>query len=274
MHTPRTVGIASVDLRETRAKTPPRTFAGNAYPANCNFASAPQPAPPPLALPALSYTSCLRALLLPAPQRGQTAEPTLLSDQLEEELMAARKSSNGDQAQDAIELLTTDHRNVKALFKRFETLKDEDDSDDEKSEIVARICAELTIHSTIEEEIFYPAVREAIDDQDLMDEADVEHAGAKELIAQLESAEPGDDHYDAKVTVLSEYIDHHVKEEEGEMFPKAKKAIDTQEIGAELAARKAELAAEMGLDEQEADDEVAIPPAGRKTAKTPARRAR
>jgi hypothetical protein len=90
-------------------------------------------------------------------------------------------------------------------------------------------------------------VREAIDDEDLMDEADVEHASAKDLIAQLEEGSPGDDHYDAKVTVLGEMIDHHVKEEEGEMFPKAKKAIDTNAVGAELAARKAELQAEMGV---------------------------
>ena len=101
----------------------------------------------------------------------------------------------------------------------------------------------------MEEEIFYPAVRAEIDDQDLMDEADVEHASAKELIAQLEEASPGDDHYDAKVTVLGELIDHHVKEEEGQMFPKAKKAIDTEAVGAELAARKAELEAELGIGE-------------------------
>jgi len=108
----------------------------------------------------------------------------------------------------------------------------------------------LTIHATCEEEIFYPAVREAIDDMDLMDEADVEHASAKDLIAQLEAAGPQDDHYDAKVTVLGEMIDHHVKEEEGEMFPKASKAIDTEAVGAELAARKAELSAEAGLPEE------------------------
>jgi hemerythrin-like domain-containing protein len=111
----------------------------------------------------------------------------------------------------------------------------------------------LTIHATVEEEIFYPAVREAIDDEDLMDEADVEHANAKNLIAQLEEASPGDDHYDAKVTVLGEMVDHHVKEEEGEIFPKAKKAIDTVSVGAELAERKAELQEEMGMAEHSAD---------------------
>ena len=106
----------------------------------------------------------------------------------------------------------------------------------------------MTVHATIEEEIFYPAVREAIDDEDLMDEADVEHASAKELIAQLEAANPGDDQYDAKVTVLGEMIDHHVKEEEGEMFSKARKAdIDSASLGEELAIRKAELKEELGI---------------------------
>jgi hemerythrin superfamily protein len=154
----------------------------------------------------------------------------------------AKKSSGTD----AIALLMADHKEVKAMFKEFESMKAGDSNDEEKAELVARICTALTIHATIEEEIFYPAVREAIDDMDLMDEADVEHAGAKDLIAQLESASPGDDHYDAKVTVLGEMIDHHVKEEEGEMFPKAKKAIDTGVVGAELEARQAELTQELG----------------------------
>jgi hypothetical protein len=102
-------------------------------------------------------------------------------------------------------------------------------------------------HEIPEEEIFYPAVRAAIDDADLMDEADVEHAGAKELIAQLVAMEPGDDHYDAKVTVLGENIDHHVKEEQGEMFPKAKKAkLDLAALGTKILARKKELHARSG----------------------------
>ena len=158
--------------------------------------------------------------------------------------MPTSKSSKAS-PQDAIELLTADHKSVKALFQSFEKIKGDDNAAEEKAELVQRICAELTIHATIEEEIFYPAVREGIDDEDLMDEADVEHASAKDLIAQLESASPGDDHYDAKVTVLGEMIEHHVKEEEGEMFPKARSAIDVDEVGAELAARKAELTEEV-----------------------------
>jgi hemerythrin superfamily protein len=151
---------------------------------------------------------------------------------------------------DAIQLLTADHKEVKAMFNEFESLKANEDADDEKADLVQRICTALTIHATVEEEIFYPAVRAAIDDEDLMDESDVEHAGAKHLIAQLEEASPGDDHYDAKVTVLGELVEHHVKEEEGEMFPKAKKAIDAILVGAELAERKAELQAQMGVAEE------------------------
>jgi len=171
----------------------------------------------------------------------------------EENMPTTRARSEKPANQDAIEILMADHKEVKAMFKEFESLKENDGADEEKAALVERICIALTIHATVEEEIFYPAVREAIDDKDLMDEADVEHASAKDLIAQLEEGNPGDDHYDAKVTVLGEMIDHHVKEEEGEMFPKAKKEIDTIAVGAELASRKAELRAEMGVGD-------AVPP--------------
>ena len=111
-----------------------------------------------------------------------------------------------------------------------------------------QICEELTIHTTIEEEIFYPAARAAINDDDIMDEADVEHAGAKELIAQIQAMKPDESHYDAKVKVLGEEIDHHVKEEQGEMFPKVRKTkLDLAGLGAQMAARKAELKEEMSV---------------------------
>lgn len=158
---------------------------------------------------------------------------------------------------DAIALLTADHKTVKGLFKQFEELTKQDDVDDEKARLVQRICSELTVHAQVEEELFYPAVREAIDDDDLMDEADIEHASAKDLIAQLEDLEPGDDHYDARVTVLGEYVDHHVKEEEGEMFGKARKAdVNTRELGEQIAERKEALKAELGIED---DDEAAMP---------------
>lgn len=142
---------------------------------------------------------------------------------------------------DAITLLTDDHKAVKKLFKTYHSLVDQDGTDEQKGDVAGQICRELTVHATIEEEIFYPAVRAAIDEQDLMDEAEVEHATAKDLIEQIEGMSPGDELYDAKVTVLGEYIDHHVEEEQNEIFPKAKKAVDTHALGEQLEARKAEL---------------------------------
>ena len=157
--------------------------------------------------------------------------------------MTAKTKSEGTNAgSDAIEMLTSDHKRVKALFKKFAGLKEQSTDAEEKAALAMEICDELTLHAEIEEEIFYPAVRNAINDSDLMDEALVEHAGAKELIAQLKEMDPSDELYDAKVSVLGEQIDHHVKEEEGEMFPKAKRAkVDTEALGARMADRKAEL---------------------------------
>ena len=155
-----------------------------------------------------------------------------------------KQKPKGKPGQDAIALLTADHKKVKKLFKDFEKLKDGDGSAREKAALVKQVCMELSVHAKVEEEIFYPAVRRAIDADDLMDEADIEHAGAKSLIAQLEAMKPGDDHYDAKVTVLGEYIDHHAKEEQDEMFPKVKKAkVDTVQLGERISKRKQELQA-------------------------------
>jgi hemerythrin superfamily protein len=143
---------------------------------------------------------------------------------------------------DAISLLTEDHKKVKELFEKFEKLSDR--SKVNKKKIADQICLELTVHTQVEEEIFYPAVREPIKDDDMMDEAVVEHASAKELIAQISEMDPGDELYDAKVKVLSEQIEHHVEEEEGEMFPKVRKAkIDLEALGEQMAARKEELMA-------------------------------
>lgn len=165
------------------------------------------------------------------------------------------QSSKG--SQDAIALLIEDHKKVLKLFKEFEKLKEEED-EERKQQLVTLICAELTIHTQIEEEIFYPAARDAMDEQDILDEAEVEHAGAKTLIAQLSSMEPGDDLYDAKVTVLGEYIEHHVKEEHDELFPKVRKAkVDIEALGVEMMERKMELQESMGLNEggEEEDEE-------------------
>jgi hemerythrin superfamily protein len=144
--------------------------------------------------------------------------------------------------QDAIELLTADHEKVKGLFEQFDKLSDR--SKVNKKKFADQICLELTVHSQIEEEIFYPAVRAAIKDDDMVDEAVVEHAAAKDLIAQIREMDPGDDLYDAKVKVLSEQIEHHVGEEEGEMFKKVRAArLDLAALGDEMAMRKDELMA-------------------------------
>lgn len=170
----------------------------------------------------------------------------------------SKSKSTSKGGQDAIALLTEDHKKVQAMFKAFEKLKEDDASEEEKAEIVQQTCQELTIHAEIEEEIFYPAARTALDDEDadLLDEAEVEHATAKDLIEQLEVMEPGDELYDAKFTVLGEYINHHVKEEQDEMFPKVRKTdLDLQALGAELAERKQELMAELGAESDEDEDE-------------------
>ena len=159
--------------------------------------------------------------------------------------MTTSSSAKSSGKSDAISLLVTDHKKVKKLFKDFDKLKESGDSED-KREIVMEICTELSIHAQVEEEIFYPAARMAIDDDDLLDEAIIEHASAKELIAQLEAADPADAFYDAKVTVLGEEIEHHVEEEETEMFVKVKKSkLNLAELGEEMALRKEALMSEM-----------------------------
>jgi hypothetical protein len=173
--------------------------------------------------------------------------------------MATTKNASDKQnGQDAIALLTDDHKKVKKLFRDFEKLKENGEKGN-KAELVRQACLELAIHTQIEEEIFYPAAAGALDEQDLLDEAEVEHASAKELIAQLQEMEPGDELFDAKFTVLSEYVKHHIKEEEGEMFPQLEKSeLDLEELGARLEQRKQELMEEMGpadADDEEIDEE-------------------
>ena len=143
---------------------------------------------------------------------------------------------------DAIKLLKDDHREVKGWFADY----DKTDDDARKQELADKICLVLTVHAQIEEEIFYPAAYEAIDDDDLLDEAEVEHASAKELIAQIKAAKVGDPLFDAKVTVLGEYINHHVEEEETELFPECRASkMDLKTLGDRISTRKAELMAAM-----------------------------
>ena len=134
-------------------------------------------------------------------------------------------------------MLRADHADVKALFAAFDKLKSDGPR---KASIVTQICDALTVHARLEEEVFYPAARGAVRDDALMDEADVEHQSTKSLIAQLRAMSPGDDLYDAKVTVLKEYIEHHVKEEHSEMFPKVKASkLDLVKLGAEMQRARA-----------------------------------
>jgi hemerythrin superfamily protein len=154
---------------------------------------------------------------------------------------AARKQSPATEAgpfTDAIALLEADHREVDSYFDAFQ----EATSDTDKKTLADKICLALKVHTQIEEELFYPPAREATGDGDLLDEALVEHTGAKTLIAQIEAMMPGQPLYDAKVKVLGEQVRHHVEEEETELFPEVRETkLDLDALGAKLAARKAEL---------------------------------
>jgi hemerythrin superfamily protein len=154
---------------------------------------------------------------------------------------ATQAGRRTDQTQsDAIALLKSDHRQVEDWFQQFEKAR----SDDRKRDLAKKICDALRVHTQIEEEIFYPAFYEATSDEDLHHEAVIEHDGAKKLIAEIESSGPDDDFYDARVSVLSEMIKHHVKEEEQRdgMFAKARSSgMDLSALGEQLASRKTEL---------------------------------
>jgi len=154
--------------------------------------------------------------------------------------MARAKPATKSPSKDVIALLKADHRLVEEWFEEFDKAR----TDDRKQDLATRICNALKVHTTIEEEIFYPAFLAATDDTDLHHEAEVEHNGAKKLIAEIEASSPADDYFKAKVTVLSEMIKHHVKEEEqpGGMFAEARRSgLDLKVLGEKLQARKQEL---------------------------------
>ena len=141
---------------------------------------------------------------------------------------------------EATAMLRADHKLVSELFEQYEKSR----STAKKKELVAQICKELTVHAQVEEEIFYPAVKAALKDHELIPEASVEHATLKDLIAQVEGLEPDGEMFDAKIKVMSEYVKHHVKEEQNEIFPKARATrLDMVELGAQIDARKQELMA-------------------------------
>jgi hemerythrin superfamily protein len=155
-----------------------------------------------------------------------------------------KRAAGITEPQNAIALLKADHREVEALFRAFKKSK----SESEKQALAKQICDALKVHTRIEEEVFYPAYLEATGDEELRNEAVVEHQAAKKLIEEIESSVAGDPLFDARITVLAEMIKHHVKEEEsllGGMFPKARAAgMDLRALGILLEARKQELVAE------------------------------
>ena len=145
---------------------------------------------------------------------------------------------------DAVDLLVADHLAADKCFKKYEKLADRKAPAAERQALAEKVCGMLKVHTRIEEEIFYPAAREAGIEEAMMDEAFIEHASAKDLIAQIESATPDSDYYDAKVKVLGDYVGHHVLEEHTEMFPKCRRSrMDLADLARRMAARKKELQA-------------------------------
>lgn len=147
---------------------------------------------------------------------------------------------------DAVDLLDADHINVKKMFDKYKRYCKDNASAEDKKSLADQICDELTVHAKIEEEIFYPALEGKLKDATLLPEAEIEHDGAKTLIERIINSSPEEENYDAMVIVLSEYIDHHVKEEREEMFPQARNTdVDLKAMRGELAARKEELMGKM-----------------------------
>ncbi|WP_018410471.1 hemerythrin domain-containing protein [Methyloversatilis thermotolerans] len=155
-------------------------------------------------------------------------------------MTAHSSESHTRRSQEALTLLRADHKHVDELFEKYESAR----TSAQKKSIVRDICTELEVHASIEEEIFYPAVKAALKDKELVPEATVEHATLKDLIGQLRDTEPDGEMFDARVKVLSEYVKHHVKEEQNEMFPKVKDTdLDLSELAEQMKQRKEELLA-------------------------------
>ncbi len=159
---------------------------------------------------------------------------------------------DGDEAgQDAVDLLQADHEEVRQLFEDYEALVDDDAPMDDREELAWQICAALSVHATLEEEILYPVLRESLPSSRGVDEAAVEHAMAKVLIAEIEARSASDALFDARVAVLGEYVKHHVDEEEEVLLPQLVEAgVDLLALGAQLAERKQELMADLGIESE------------------------
>lgn len=162
------------------------------------------------------------------------------------------------ESRDALQMLADDHRTVEALFEKYDNARGEA----AQQKFVQQICQELTIHAMVEEQVFYPAIREAVDD-DMMDEAQVEHDSAKTLILSLQQGTPSDAYYDAKVSVLKEQVEHHVYEEErqrGSIFAQVRKAeIDLVALGGQMAELKQRLLAQAKAEGLPRPELVALP---------------
>ena len=196
----------------------------------------------------------------------------------------ARSKSGAARAQPlALELLMADHRKVEDLLEQFEQEKESDEGT--RREIAQKICAELTVHAQVEEELLYPWLKENLEDEDMemVEEAYVEHATAKDLIAQIEGATDIDEQFNAKEKVLGEYVTHHVEEEEKEIIAQVRdEKEELDELGQEIAARKGELKEEMGLaaeegeegEEEEEDSEAAARGRGRSGTRESTHRSR
>jgi len=185
---------------------------------------------------------------------------------------ATNSTRSIDAPRDAIALLKQDHRAVEALFEEFE---DADES--EQSDLATRICQMLTVHAQIEEEYLYPQAKDAFgeEDDEMVYEAEIEHGSAKELIAKIEASTPEDPQFKPLMKVLSEYIKHHVKEEEKEMFPSLKDTeLDLKELGSQMAQRKMELMEQLGIEAEEAPAPKRKRSSGSRTSSSKGRQAR
>jgi hemerythrin superfamily protein len=197
----------------------------------------------------LNYLHCTfyfnRGLKMATSNRATAAKKTPKSNTSANRRAQAKPSNKtGSKPKDAIAILRADHSLVSGLFAEYEKTR----SVSKKKTLVSKICTELSVHAQVEEEIFYPAVKAALRDKELVPEATVEHATLKDLISQVEGIEPDGEMFDAKIKVMAEYVKHHVKEEQNEMFPKAKSTkLDMVDLGERILARKEELKPEMGL---------------------------
>lgn len=158
----------------------------------------------------------------------------------------ASPESAGDESSDALELLRADHDRVQRLFENYTELVTAEADDAEKQQVVEEICLLLTVHAHIEDELFYPAARRVLDDEDLIDEAQIEHDSVRDLIDELLTMKPFDELFDDRVRLLEESVSHHVEEEENELFPLLREAgMDFEALGEQMVSRKEDLMAEL-----------------------------